>query len=105
MAGAFLSDIQTLRKRAREHIAQGAVTPGYHADREVVLTLLTEAILLNSAWIVSADRRTCPLLISTTSNCSLLRFERRKKPSPISVVRSSGVMAMVWDCSLPAEST
>ncbi len=34
MAGAFLSDIQTLRKRAREHIAQGAVTPGYHADRD-----------------------------------------------------------------------
>src|SRR6266850_1453070 len=31
-SGAFLSDIQTLRKRAREHIAQGAVTPGYHAE-------------------------------------------------------------------------
>ena len=44
MAGAFLSDIQTLRKRAREHIAQGAVTPGYHADRGVVLKLLNEAL-------------------------------------------------------------
>jgi bacterioferritin len=44
MAGAFLSDIQTLRKRAREHIAQGAVTPGYHADRSVVLRLLNEAL-------------------------------------------------------------
>jgi bacterioferritin len=44
MAGAFLSDIQTLRRRAREHIAQGAVTPGYHADREVVLRLLNEAL-------------------------------------------------------------
>jgi len=44
MAGAFLSDIQTLRKRAREHIAQGAVTPGYHADRAVVLRLLNEAL-------------------------------------------------------------
>ena len=44
MAGAFLSDIQTLRKRAREHIAQGAVTPGYHANREVVLRLLNEAL-------------------------------------------------------------
>jgi bacterioferritin len=45
--GAFLSDIQTLRKRAREareHIAQGAVTPGYHADRGVVLKLLNEAL-------------------------------------------------------------
>src|SRR3990170_7380993 len=44
MAGAFLSDIQTLRKRAREHIAQGAVTPGYHADRKTVLKLLNEAL-------------------------------------------------------------
>jgi bacterioferritin len=44
MAGAFLSDIQTLRRRAREHIAQGAVTPGYHADRGVVLKLLNEAL-------------------------------------------------------------
>jgi len=44
VAGAFLSDIQTLRKRAREHIAQGAVTPGYTADRSVVLRLLNEAL-------------------------------------------------------------
>ena len=42
--GPFLSDIQTLRKRAREHIAQGAVTPGYHADRNVVVKLLNEAL-------------------------------------------------------------
>ena len=42
--GAFLSDIETLRRRAREHIAQGAVTPGYHADRSVVLKLLNEAL-------------------------------------------------------------
>src|SRR4029078_4778405 len=42
--GAFLSDIETLRRRAREHIAQGAVTPGYHADRSVVLQLLKEAL-------------------------------------------------------------
>src|SRR5256885_12372919 len=44
MSGAFLSDIQTLRKRAREHISQGAVTPGYHADRDVVVKLLNEAL-------------------------------------------------------------
>ena len=44
MTQPFLSDIQTLRKRAREHIAQGAVTPGYHADRGVVLKLLNEAL-------------------------------------------------------------
>jgi bacterioferritin len=42
--GAFLSDIETLRRRAREHIAQGAITPGYHADRDVVVKLLNEAL-------------------------------------------------------------
>src|SRR5258707_8573873 len=42
--GAFLTDIQTLRRRAREHIAEGAVTPGYHADRDVVVKLLNEAL-------------------------------------------------------------
>src|SRR5260221_13253523 len=44
MAGGFPSDLQTLRKRSREHITQGAVTPGYHADRSVVLKLLNEAL-------------------------------------------------------------
>ena len=40
----FLSDITELRRRAREHIAQGAVTTGYRADRETVLRLLNEAL-------------------------------------------------------------
>jgi bacterioferritin len=29
----FLSDIQTLRQRARQHIEDGAVTDNYRADR------------------------------------------------------------------------
>jgi bacterioferritin len=40
----FLSDIKTLRKRAREHIEKGAVTEGYNADRKTVLKLLNEAL-------------------------------------------------------------
>jgi bacterioferritin len=40
----FLTDIETLRKRAREHIENGAVTEGYSADRETVLKLLNEAL-------------------------------------------------------------
>jgi bacterioferritin len=40
----FLSDIQTLRNRARQHIEQGAVTPGYAADRDTVVKLLNEAL-------------------------------------------------------------
>ena len=42
--GPFLSDIQTIRQRAREHMERGAVTPGYAADRETVLRLLNEAL-------------------------------------------------------------
>ena len=40
----FLSDIQTIRRRAREHMERGAITPGYTADRETVLRLLNEAL-------------------------------------------------------------
>ncbi len=40
----FQSDIAALRKRARQHITDGAVTPGYDADRETVLKLLNEAL-------------------------------------------------------------
>jgi bacterioferritin len=41
---SFLSDVQTLRQRAREHMERGAVTPGYAADRDTVLKLLNEAL-------------------------------------------------------------
>ena len=40
----FLTDIKTLRERARKHIEQGAVTEGYTADRETVNKILNEAL-------------------------------------------------------------
>jgi len=40
----FLSDIKSLRERARRHISQGAVTSGYSADRETILKVLNEAL-------------------------------------------------------------
>jgi len=40
----FLTDIKTLRDRARKHIHDGAVTQGYTADRETVIKLLNEAL-------------------------------------------------------------
>jgi bacterioferritin len=43
-ARPFLTDIETLRKRAREHIDQGPVTEGYGADVTVVVKLLNEAL-------------------------------------------------------------
>ena len=40
----FLSDIKTLRERARKHIERGAVTEGYKADRKTVIKILNEAL-------------------------------------------------------------
>lgn len=40
----FLTDIKTLRERARQHIEDGAVTEGYAADRETAVKILNEAL-------------------------------------------------------------
>jgi bacterioferritin len=39
-----LTDIPTLRKRARQHLDEGAVTSSYTADRAVVLKVLNESL-------------------------------------------------------------
>jgi len=39
-----LTDVKTLRARARKHLEEGAVTAGYSADRTAVLRLLNEAL-------------------------------------------------------------
>ena len=43
-AKPFLTDVKTLRERARKHIEQGAITEGYSADRDTVVKLLNEAL-------------------------------------------------------------
>src|SRR6188768_695800 len=43
-ASPFVSDIQEIRRRARQHILSGAVTDGYRADRETVVRVLNEAL-------------------------------------------------------------
>ena len=40
----FLTDIEAIRRRAREHIDKGAITAGYSADRATVIRLLNEAL-------------------------------------------------------------
>ena len=39
-----LTDVSTLRKRARQHIDDGSVTAGYSADRDAVLKLLNASL-------------------------------------------------------------
>jgi bacterioferritin len=43
-AKAFASDIDNIRKRAREDIDKGAITSGYKGDRETVIRILNEAL-------------------------------------------------------------
>jgi bacterioferritin len=43
-ATPFLTDVKTLRERARQHIQQGAVTENYGADPKVVVEVLNAAL-------------------------------------------------------------
>jgi bacterioferritin len=52
----FLTDVETLRKRARKHIERGAVTEGYKANRETVIRLLNEALATEIVCILRYKR-------------------------------------------------
>jgi len=52
----FLTDIKTLRERARQHIEKGAVTQGYSADRETVVKLLNEALATEIVCVLRYKR-------------------------------------------------
>ena len=52
----FLSDIQTLRERARQHMEKGAVTEGYRADRETVVRILNEALATEIVCVLRYKR-------------------------------------------------
>ena len=53
---AALSDIQTLRKRARQNLEAGAVTAGYAADRNAVTKLLNEALATELVCVLRYKR-------------------------------------------------
>ena len=52
----FLTDIKTLRERARKHLEDGAVTEGYSADRETVVKLLNEALATEIVCVLRYKR-------------------------------------------------
>jgi bacterioferritin len=54
--GSFLTDIKTLRERARKKIEEGAVTEGYAADREVIIELLNNALATELVCILRYKR-------------------------------------------------
>jgi bacterioferritin len=41
---AFVTDLETIRRRARQQIEEGAVTQGYNGDSETVVKLLNDAL-------------------------------------------------------------
>jgi bacterioferritin len=51
-----LTDVGTLRERARRHIDNGAVTESYGADREQVLRLLNEALATELVCVLRYKR-------------------------------------------------
>ncbi len=51
-----LTDIPTLRKRAREHIESGAVTESYAAERETVIKMLNEALATELVCVLRYKR-------------------------------------------------
>jgi bacterioferritin len=56
MAKEFITDIKTLRERARKHIENGAVTEGYKADRDTVIRLLQEALATEIVCVLRYKR-------------------------------------------------
>src|SRR4051794_13609688 len=52
----FLSDIQELRRRAREHMEMGAVTSSYKADRETVIRILNEVLATEIVCVLRYKR-------------------------------------------------
>ena len=52
----FLSDVKELRRRARQHIDQGAVTSNYGANPEVVVKVLNEALATEIVCVLRYKR-------------------------------------------------
>ena len=52
----FLSDVQELRRRARQHIEEGAVTVGYRGDRETIIRILNEALATEIVCVLRYKR-------------------------------------------------
>jgi bacterioferritin len=54
--GDFLTDVETLRKRAREHIDQGPITSAYGADRDRVIDVLNDALATELVCVLRYKR-------------------------------------------------
>ncbi|HEY9210784.1 MAG TPA: ferritin-like domain-containing protein [Methylotenera sp.] len=53
---SVLTDIKTLRARARQNVEEGAVTAGYGADREAIIKLLNDALATELVCVLRYKR-------------------------------------------------
>jgi bacterioferritin len=52
----FVTDVQELRRRARAHMEQGAVTSSYKADKETVIRILNEVLATEIVCVLRYKR-------------------------------------------------
>jgi bacterioferritin len=52
----FLTDVKTLRKRARQHIEDGAVTAGYGGNTDTAIKVLNEALATEIVCVLRYKR-------------------------------------------------
>lgn len=69
---AFLSDVKTLRERARKHLSQGAVTPAYQGDVAQAIAILQNVL---ATEIVCVLRYTMHSLTATGVSSEAVRAE------------------------------
>jgi bacterioferritin len=68
----FLSDIQSLRKKARQHIADGAVTPAYKGDVKQTIDILQTVL---ATEIVCVLRYTAHAIAATGISSEAVKDE------------------------------
>ena len=56
MADEFLTDIKTIRKRARQHMEKGPLTPAYRGNLKTILRLLNESLATEIVCVLRYKR-------------------------------------------------
>lgn len=52
----FITDVQEIRKRARQRIEEGAVTPSYKGDKDTIIKLLNDALATELVCVLRYKR-------------------------------------------------
>jgi bacterioferritin len=92
----FVADIEEIRKRARQHILDGAVTGGYKGDRQTVIKVLNEALATEIVCVLrykrhhyTAKGRDTPTVSPSALSSSTVIPTSIPKAWPAAVTRST----------------